>query len=224
MRIKIQVFIYIILFLSVNKSNLFSQCAGLDADAGPDLFTCDPNMMVQLMGSIQGTYKKFMWTPSVGLSNAQVLDPMVTQKSPGIYKFKLTAEGLTSTNLVTNGDFENGNSGFSSEYNSGIPGSPFGPDWYGVGTNPQAYNSGFTNCGDNTSGGGNMLIVDGSTTPGKKVWCQTVPVTVGKTYQLEFYSMSVFPVAPGVVSIVVNGTNIGTTTVSGMCDWVKFEA
>lgn len=84
MRIKIQVFIYIFLFLSVNKSNLFSQCAGLDADAGPDLFTCDPNMMVQLMGSIQGTYKKFMWTPSVGLSNAQVLDPMVTQKSPGI--------------------------------------------------------------------------------------------------------------------------------------------
>ena len=224
MRIKIQVIIHIILFLSVNKSNLFSQCAGLDADAGPDLFTCDPAMMVQLMGSIQGTYKKFMWTPSVGLSNAQVLDPMVTQKSPGIYKFKLTAEGLTSTNLVTNGDFENGNSGFSSEYNFGIPGSPFGPDWYGVGSNPHDYNTGFTTCGDNTSGGGNMLIVDGSTTPGKRFWCQTVPVTVGKTYQLEFYSMSVFPVAPGVVTITVNGTNIGTTTVSGMCDWVKFEA
>ncbi len=224
MRIKIQVIIYIILFLSVNKSNLFSQCAGLDADAGPDLFTCDPAMMVQLMGSIQGTYKKFMWTPSVGLSNAQVLDPMVTQKSPGIYKFKLTAEGLTSTNLVTNGDFENGNSGFSSEYNFGIPGSPFGPDWYGVGSNPHDYNTGFTTCGDNTSGGGNMLIVDGSTTPGKRFWCQTVPVTVGKTYQLEFYSMSVFPVAPGVVTVTVNGTNVGTTTVSGMCDWVKFEA
>lgn len=66
-----------------------------------------------------------------------------------------------------------------------------------------------------------MLIVDGSTTPGKRFWCQTVPVTVGKTYQLEFYSMSVFPVAPGVVTVTVNGTNVGTTTVSGMCDWVR---
>ena len=96
MRIKIQVFIYIILFLSVNKSNLFSQCAGLDADAGPDLFTCDPNMMVQLMGSIQGTYNRLMWTPSVGLSDSKILDPMVTLKTPGIYKFKWWTEDLCS--------------------------------------------------------------------------------------------------------------------------------
>ena len=44
-----KVIVFIVLLISITRSESFGQCIGLDADAGPDLFTCDPTMMVQLM-------------------------------------------------------------------------------------------------------------------------------------------------------------------------------
>lgn len=35
-----------------------------------------------------------------GVSDPYILDPVVTFKTPGIYKFKLTSEGLNAKNLV----------------------------------------------------------------------------------------------------------------------------
>ncbi|MGB5033116.1 MAG: hypothetical protein WBO76_13435, partial [Saprospiraceae bacterium] len=214
--------IYIIFLFHISRSTCISQCVGLDADAGPDLFTCDPNIMVQLNGSVQGTYKKFMWAPSVGLSNAQVLDPMFTLKTPGIYKFKLIAEGLSSNNLVVNGDFEFVNTGFTSGYIYGFPGF-FGYGYYGVGTNPNLYWSGFTSCGDHTTGSSNMLIVDGSQTAGTNVWCQTIPVTIGKAYQFEFYVQSIYPPSPCQLNMTMNGVSFGNITGGAVCEWLKFE-
>ncbi|MBK9272149.1 MAG: gliding motility-associated C-terminal domain-containing protein [Saprospiraceae bacterium] len=212
------------LFVSVLWiGELAAQCAGLDADAGPDQFTCDPLDMITLQGNVNGNYTKIMWTPTTGLSNPVVLDPMVTHKSPGRYTYRLTAEGQSNVNLISNGDFESGNSGFSTEYAFGAPGSPFGPNNYGIGSNPMAYNSGFSPCGDNTSGGGLMMIVDGSTAAGRRVWCQTVPVVAGRDYLFEFYVMSVFPVAPAQLSISVNGNIIASGGAGAVCDWIRIE-
>ncbi|MBK8737227.1 MAG: hypothetical protein IPL98_15520 [Saprospiraceae bacterium] len=44
------------------------------------------------------------------------LDPFCQCTSPGIYKYILTAKGISTTNLINNGDFEAGNTGFSSSY------------------------------------------------------------------------------------------------------------
>ncbi len=212
-----------IFVLFVFTTDLFSQCAGLNADAGPDLFTCDPANMIMLQGNVQGTYTKIMWSPAAGLSSTDVLDPMVMHKTPGRYTYKLTAEGQTTTNLINNGDFESGNSGFSTQYVYGVPGGPFGPNNYGVGSNPQAYNAGFSPCGDHTSGGGQMMVVDGSTTPGRDVWCQTVPVVAGRTYLFEFWVQNVFPVAPSQMSATVNGTTFASGSAGSLCDWIKVE-
>ncbi|MBK7811784.1 MAG: gliding motility-associated C-terminal domain-containing protein [Saprospiraceae bacterium] len=217
--VSLSIFIGAFLFQNVLKA----QCTGLDADAGPDLFTCDPADMIMLQGAVNGNYTKIMWTPSTGLSSPDVLDPMVTHKTPGTYTYRLTAEGQGNVNLIFNGNFESGNSGFSTEYTFGAPGSPFGPNNYGVGSNPMAYNSGFSPCGDHTSGGGNMMVVDGSTVAGRRVWCQTVPVVVGRDYLFEMYVMNVFPVAPSQISVTVNGNNLAFGSAGALCDWIRIE-
>lgn len=205
------------------KIQLWSQCTGIDANAGPDMFTCDPSNMMMLQGDIQGNYTSFQWTPTLGLSDPNVLDPMVTHKTPGRYTYTLTATGMGNVNLITNGNFESGNSGFSSEYVFGTPGGPFGPNNYGVGLNPPSYNGGFSPCGDHTSGGGMMMIVDGSTTPGRRIWCQTVPTVVGNEYLFELYVQSVYPVAPCQLNVTFNGTNFASGSGGAVCDWIKIE-
>lgn len=98
----------------------------------------------------------FIGTPTGGLSNPNILDPIVTQKIPGRYTYKLTAEGISTTNLIKNGDFESGNSSFSSSYTFTPVNTTEGE--YIVIPNPSSWNGGFTNCGDHTTGSGNMLV------------------------------------------------------------------
>ena len=74
-----------------------------------------------------------------------------------------------SQNLLTNGNFEQGNGiGFSSNY--GFIPAPTGTTsagQYGIGTNPQPFNtSSFVIMGDHTTGTGNMMIVDGTNNSG----------------------------------------------------------
>ena len=223
MRIKI-LFIFIICNLWIALDFTYSQgCAGLSADAGPDQFTCDPTMPVQLMGSFNGIPTKYFWTPTTYLSDPNALDPIVNAPV-GKYKYTLNIEAVTTTNLIVNGDFESGNSGFTHDYNYGFPGGPFSPGWLSVGINPIAYNSGWANCPDHTTGSGNQLIVDGHTTPNSNIWCQTVAVTAGRTYLFRFYVQSVYPVAPPQLIALAGNVNIGSVSGAANCDWQMFEA
>jgi len=198
-------------------------CAGLSADAGPDMFTCDPNVPVQLQGNFSGTPDKYSWSPPNYLSDPNALDPIVTAP-PGRYTFTFKVEAVSNTNIVNNGDFESGNAGFTHEYSYGTPGGTFGPGWLSVGTNPLSYNGAWTPCGDHTTGSGNQLIVDGHTSANAKVWCQNVALTPGKTYAFRFYVQSVYPVAPANLTATANGVPFGSVQAAGLCDWQMFEA
>lgn len=198
-------------------------CGSIKADAGPDQFTCDPNLTLQLQGNYSGVPDKYYWTPPNFLSDPNSLDPTVTAP-PGKYTFTFHVEAISATNLVNNGNFESGNSGFTHEYNYGTPGGTFGPGWLSVGTNPLAYNGAWTPCGDHTTGSGNQLIVDGHTSANAKVWCQNVSVTPGKTYAFRFYVQSVYPVAPANLTATANNTPFGNVQAAGLCDWQMFEA
>ena len=85
--------------------------------------------------------------------------------------------GSAPINLVFNGDFEQGDTGFTSEYNMG------GGDQntYIVHHDPRTFNFDHA-CMDHTTGTGNMLIVDGSPTAGSFVWCQELNVQLGVEY------------------------------------------
>ena len=215
--------LFLFFLIIVGSIRLNSQCAGLDANAGPDLFICDLNSQLQLQGSASGNYIRVFWTPTTGLSDPNVVDPFVN-RPPGIYTYRLTVQGIDNRNIIVNGDFEGGNSGFTHEYQYGNPGGPFGPNNLSVGPNPMAYNNSWTPCGDHTSGMGNQLIVDGSTVAGRAVWCQQVPTTAGRMYQFIFSVQSVFPNNPGQLVVEVDGVGIGNVSAGGICSWNDFDA
>ena len=77
-----------------------------------------------------------------------------------------------SANSVINGDFEAGNSGFTSQYvytavAGGLATGGEAPHFagegkYAVGSNPQHFHPSFVSFGDHTTGHGLMMIVNGS--------------------------------------------------------------
>ena len=84
-------------------------------------------------------------------------------------------------NLIVNGDFEAGNTGFITQYNYLNPANTgswtLGPEYmYTVSTNPYDYHSFWASFGDHTSGSGKMMIVNGTYLNGetKTVWAQDV--------------------------------------------------
>lgn len=107
------------------------------------------------------------------------------------------------TELVTNGNFESGLTGFASDYPiaTGSPPS-FGTGGAGIWTNPNDINAGFfADMGDHTSGTGNMFVVDVDGVLGKDVYRTDVTVAANTTY---FFS--------------VWFANINLTTTCGACN------
>ncbi len=64
--------------------------------------------------------------------------------------------------LLVNGNFEAGNTGFSSQFTYS-PGSMGAQTTYDVTKHPNADNGGFLAIGDHTTGTGQMLVVNGET-------------------------------------------------------------
>jgi hypothetical protein len=128
--------------------------------------------------------------------------------------------------LLVNGDFELGNTGFSSSYTFS-PGNLFPEGTYDVATNPQADNSNFSPCGDHTTGTGNMMIVNGAVQPNMIVWSETVTVLPNRTYNFSGWATSVFPTSPAHLQFLVNINNvpIGELQLSSTtCQWQPFTA
>ena len=77
-----------------------------------------------------------------------------------------------SANLIVNGDFESGNTGFSSDYSYKTPPNTAGAQYY-IGTNATQFNSGFTPL-SGYGGSGNFYIGNGSDNTAQSPWFQTV--------------------------------------------------
>jgi len=120
-------------------------------------------------------------------------------------------------NLIYNGDFELGNTGFETGYTyiQIPPGHLGGDGWYTVHTNPiEAYPK-FTSYGDHTTGSGNMLIFNADALtplPDTRVWAQTVSVIPGRDYVFGYWLSNCYPYAPAQLQCSINGTAIGTAS------------
>ncbi len=103
----------------------------------------------------------------------------------------LAVGAATVQNLVINGDFENGNTGYTSGYTFGDVSNPA---FYTIGTNPSTAAGAFgdwCNCGDHTTGKGNMMIVNGAATATWPVWEQTVSVAPSTSYTFSYWGAEV---------------------------------
>ncbi len=201
----------------------YSQTCNCDMSAGMDQEICEPGENVQLNGTATGEVVRVNWTPETDLSDPEILNPTVFVDQNTT--FKLTTICRTNTFLpVINGSFENGFNSFTTDYTYFPVSGGFGPGAITVTNNPQLFNSGFAPCGDHTSGSGNMLLVDGSTTAGANIWCQTIPVFTNTYYLFSFWTATVFPTAPANLQVSVNGTIIGSYDgSSNTCQWEKLE-
>lgn len=151
---------------------------GQYVDAGADDTICTPGAAVMLNGSRDpSTYFYYnRWTPSESLSNDTVLRPVATPFATTTYYLSCFYE--SNLNLVSNGDFENGNSGFGSQYIYGgtTPNALWDEGKYSVVTSASHVHSNFPLLYDHTYGNGNgkYMAVNGAGTANTVVWEQTV--------------------------------------------------
>ena len=185
-----------------------------------DINAC-PNTNAQLTASGADYY---FWTPFAGLSNATIPNPIVNVATTTNYSVTAFTEGFN--NLIKNGDFENGNQDFTSDY--AYTDTDLGPEGvYAVGPNPNTFHTAFSICGDNTPGTGkNMLIVNGNTTANSKIWGQTITVQANKYYAFYAYVTPVHISNPPIIQFSINGIVLGTPFASPAitCGWNKFYA
>jgi hypothetical protein len=139
----------------------------------------------------------------------------------------LAASGAqAATNLVVNGDFEAGNTGFTSGYTY-LHGDGHPPAVYDVGTNPNAIHEAWTAFGDHTTGAGNMMIINGAEVAGVPVWEESsIAVQSHTTYFFSTWIASTYPQSPAMLDFSINGVKLGATftasTTTGV--WQQFFA
>lgn len=162
----------------------------------------------------------FCWSPISFLDDPLSPDPMANP--PATTKYYFTAK-TTGVNLVANGDFSGGNTGFTSGYVYADPNTTEGQ--YTVGTNPSNWNGATSGCGDHTTGSGNMLIVNGAPVAGVNVWTsQTMAVSPGTNYAFSVWVTSIYPVNAAILQFSINGTPLGSpiSPSTNTCTWSQF--
>lgn len=173
-----------------------------------------------------GQALNYTWTPSATLNDATVSNPIATPTETTTYT--VSSQVQLSANLIVNGDFESGNTNFTSGYISSSPSPLGGPGNYTVSN--AVSNSWWANCGDHTSGSGMMLIADGANgtngvAGGASIWCQTIQVLPNTDYAFSTWLLNANSSgATSTLGFFINGTQIGQpqSTPLGLCDWNQF--
>ncbi|MCC8424525.1 hypothetical protein [Mucilaginibacter sp. UR6-11] len=125
---------------------------------------------------------------------------------------------VTGANVVTNGDFTSGNTGFTSSYTykakNGNQSALFLEATYGVYTDPNALHSGFSSYSDHTGNSPanqrNMLIVNGAQTANTIVWTQNITVSANTDYVFSVWVSSANAQNPAQLQFSINGSPLGT--------------
>ena len=161
----------------------------------------------------------FCWNPSTGLDNPLSPNPGTSVTQNTTYFLNTISLG---TNLIPNGNFNLGNTGFTSQYFYTSNNTTEGE--YYVGTNPSAWYFAHYACGDHTTGNGNMLLVNGSPLANAEVWKTTVAVTPNTNYAFSTWISSISVPNPAQLAFSINGNAIGELITASQppCNWVQF--
>lgn len=183
---KIKILIIIILCLSIKSygmNNLFVNIDTCYVNIIPNdtiIFSFDS---VQIQLNISPETDSCYWSPSTGLNNNLIPNPVATINTSTQYTVE--AYYLLDSNLIYNGDFELGNTGFSTQYTNWTTGGfVFGN--YTITNNANNVSGGFTPCNN----GGNYMVLDGKTTANIYFFQSTAHVQTNTYY--EFSMQSVF--------------------------------
>lgn len=192
-----------------------AQCTG-SIDLGPDVVLCAGQTTFLTPGP---GYLSYLWNDGATV-------PVRNEGNAGVYS--CTVESFDpSVNLVVNGDFSAGATGFTSGYIPGTGGS-FGllssEGQYAVASNASDTHTNFPPCTDHT-GGGNLMVVNGAAQAGVSIWCQTITVTPGTNYAFSAWLSTMVVTNPAVLQFTINGEVLGNpfTAPSTACTWDQFS-
>lgn len=150
----------------------------------------------------------------------------------------MTLVAGTAFAAITNGDFESGNTGFSSSYlyfsqplspATGYT-NPKSSLWdegtYSVGTDPGAYHNAWAHFGAHS--GNNMMIVNGD--QGALVWRETISISPNTDYAFSLWAASVYPpgtapISPATLEISLDGAapiNFNLSSTNTVGTWEQF--
>ncbi len=189
--------------------------ASFSIDAGNDTAICNgQSTQLNATGALIYT-----WTPTTNLSDPNIANPIASPTTTTTYTVSSQAP---IGNLIANGNFAAGNTGFSSNYVYTTNNTTEGQ--YYVGPNAAAWNGGMASCGDHTSGSGNMLCVNGATTANVSIYCQTVNVLPNTTYAFSTWLMTLTAGNPAQLQFSINGSLLGSvfSATNGTCIWQQF--
>ena len=116
-------------------------------------------------------------------------------------------------NVLSNGNFELGNTGFTSSLTLNCDANDCSETAYCVGDGFPVKCIAWPPFPDHTTGTGNYLIIDGNPSGPSNVWNNTVAVTSGADYCFCFWVASLYE-EPFDLGMLVNGVNVATVTVS----------
>lgn len=214
------------LFCALMPLVITAQDCGFSITLPPDMTVCEPSVLT-LKADIAGDYKGFKWSNDKGLTLAQSLEVSAEINQTVKFRFSAFAEPSATDNVIVNGSFTSGNTGFTTDYSfrNNIPffqQELWNEGTYSVVTNPLAVHSGFKACNDHT-GGGNMMVVNGAASL-QKIWCQSVIVEAATDYIFRAYAASVYPASPAVLQFSINGTLLGSplNLTPTTCEWREF--
>ncbi len=131
-------------------------------------------------------------------------------------------------NLLLNGEFCLGNTGFSSQYYyCGIRdclGSNSSEGWYAIGDDASCFHGGFQGR-DHTTGSGNFLIVNGALSPNVNIWCETINVITNNTYNFSYWLSSMNASNLARLQVLINGIEVGSPFAgpNTLNNWQKFS-
>jgi len=127
----------------------------------------------------------------------------------------LLSSGAQAANLLANGDFEAGNTGFSSDYS-------FDPASYA--SNGAYYLfSDYNGFKDHTTGSGQFVLGDGASDADSSVWRETVSTVANEDYTFSFYHSEFNGGPNAVLAFFVDGVQTGSSVAPTDRTWSQFS-
>lgn len=205
----------IFIFLLFSKA-LFAQLCSFSFSLGNDVLEC-PSSQINITLNGPANASSYLWDNGSTAVNRSVFNF-------GTYYCKASQLG---SDLVVNGNFDLGNSGFTSDYSEGTGGTwgPISdPGTFLVTNDPHNAHTNFQTFNDH-SGNGNMLVVNGSGNPNQSVWCQSIVVSPNTDYNFSAWVANCVVPVP-LLQFSINGTPLNNVfsppTTVGL--WTQFSA
>jgi gliding motility-associated-like protein len=160
----------------------------------------------------------FCWQPADYLSDPSSANPVAQPPATTTYHFTTR---ISQNNLIVNGDFSMGNTGFTSDYKYSPSGKASAT--YFIGPDPNAWNFNMPAClaqGVN----GNLFLINGAPRPNAKVWTENVAVQPNTDYAFATMLASLSHNNPSTLQILINGQPVGPLIQAdtNTCLWQQF--